>query len=55
MQTQIIFPLVIPYIDENDVSSKANNSAVVAGLKMNLKEVELPILLKGLERQLEKI
>ena len=62
MQTQITFPLMIPYIDESDSTTstvdtitKPTNSAVVAALKMNLKEVELPLLLQALQRYLEKI
>ena len=61
MQTQSTFPLKIPYIDESEEeaagtgTNTAANAAVVSGLKVNLKEIELPLLLKGLERYLEKI
>lgn len=59
MQAQSTFPLKIPYIDDDDEeqagTSTAASAAVVSGLKVNLKEIELPLLLKGLERYLEKI
>ena len=61
MNTQSTFPLKIPYIDETEEelagtgTSTTVNAAVVSGLKVNLKEIELPLLLKGLDRYLEKI
>ncbi len=62
MQAQSYFPLKIPYIDDEDeeaagsaATSTAASAAVVSGLKVNLKEIELPLLLKALDRYLEKI
>ena len=55
-QSQRIFPLRIPYIDNTDEELATTvNAAVLSGVQVNLKEIELPLLLKNLDRYLEKI
>lgn len=56
MKTQDSFPLTISFLDQKiDEKHPEITETTVAGLRINLKEIELPLLLKGLEKYLEKI